>query len=120
MGITNAGETQRFVRIFGRVKNGMAVVGVVLVVASFAGMMRLKTDVEELVRERSQLARQRLELRETKRVLEAEIAYLGSPDVLAAYTKRQGYIELDMTALVPLKPPVSAQPNASPTHALVP
>jgi cell division protein FtsB len=102
------------------VKNGVAVAGVVLVVASFAGMMRLKTDVEELVRERGQLARERLELRETKRVLEAEIAYLGSPDVLAAFAKTQGYVELEMTALVPLQPPSPTQPTVSATHALVP
>ena len=94
--------------------------GVVLVVASFAGMMRLKTDVEELVRERSQLARQRLELRETKRVLEAEIAYLGSPDVLEAFARRHGYVELDMTALVPMQPPSPTQPTVSVPHALVP
>lgn len=101
-------------------KNGVAVAGVILVVASFAGMMRLKTDVEELVRERGQLARHRLELRETKRVLEAEIAYLGSPDVLAAFAKKQGYVELDMTALVPIQPPSPTQPAVSVPHALVP
>lgn len=40
--------------------------------AAFAGMMRIKTDVQTMDRKRLQLVRERAELRETKRVLEAE------------------------------------------------
>lgn len=98
----------------------MAVIGVVVVVASFAGMMRLKTDVEELVRERSQLARERLDLRETKRVLEAEIAYLAAPEILTSFAKKKGYVELEMTALVNLQPPSPTQPPVGGVRALVP
>lgn len=92
-------------------KNGVMVAAVVLSVASFAGMLRLKTDVEALVRQRQRLADQRLELKEDRRVLQAELAYLSEPSNLMDFVKKHHYVELDMAALEPLAPaaaPVAA------------
>ncbi len=81
-------------------KNGVIITSAVLLsIASFGGMMRLKTDVEDLVNHRSTLVNEQISLKEDKRVLEAELAYLSRPQVLDAFMRQRGYVELPMTAL---------------------
>ena len=80
-------------------KNGVLVAAVVLSVASFGGMMRLKSDVETLVVKRLQAVNEQIRLKEDKRVLEAELAYLAQPVVLETFARSRGYVELPMTVL---------------------
>lgn len=85
-------------------KNGLILLAVGLSVAAFAGMMRVKTDVQTMDRERLKLVLQRAELRETKRVLEAEWALLASPDRLQKLAAmRGGYVPGSALALVPME-----------------
>lgn len=86
-------------------KNSLVLLAVVLSVAAFAGMMRIKTDVQTMDRERMKLVRQRAELRETKRVLEAEWALLASPDRLGRLVQGQGYVPASALDVVSLQGP---------------
>ena len=86
-------------------KNGFVLLAVVLSVTAFGGMMRIKTDVQQLVRERQRLANEQLQLRETKRVLEAEYAMLANPVRLLELAKRRGFHEMTMAQVAPLVPP---------------
>ncbi len=88
-------------------KNSLVLLAVVLSVAAFAGMMRIKTDVQTMDRERLRLVRERAELRETKRVLEAEWALLASPDRLAKLVDTRKYVPANATNVVPLMGKVS-------------
>ena len=90
------------------VKNGVVLLAVMLSVASFAGMLRLKSDVEQRVDERRKLVRERARLIEEKVILQAELAYLAQPGRLQAFAKKQGYVELDMVNLQTMVPVVSA------------
>lgn len=85
-------------------KNGVVVLAVVLSVASFAGMLRLKTDVEQRVRERTKLVRERSRLHEEKLILQAELAYLAQPDRLLEFARKRGYVELEMVNLQNMVP----------------
>lgn len=100
-------------------KNGVVVVAVVMSVASFAGMLRLKTNVEGLVRDRARLAAERLQLREDRRVLQAELAYLTEPSRMLEFARKRGYVELDMTSLERMQPMVRAV-TVAPTAAVAP
>lgn len=73
-------------------KNSLVLLAVVLSVAAFAGMMRIKTDVQTMDRERMKLVLERAQLRETKRVLEAEWALLASPEHLEKLVRGKGYV----------------------------
>ena len=88
-------------------KNSLVLLAVVLSVAAFAGMMRIKTDVQTMDRERLRLVRERAELRETKRVLEAEWALLASPDRLAKLVDTSKYVPASALDVMPLRVPVS-------------
>lgn len=84
-------------------RNSLVLLAVLLSVAAFAGMMRIKTDVQTMDRKRLQLVRERAELRETKRVLEAEWALLASPSRMERVVKTMGYVPataLDVVAPV--------------------
>jgi hypothetical protein len=83
-------------------KNSIILLTVLLALLGFAGMMRVKTDVQTLTRVRQQLADQRLELKEHKRVLEAEYALLASPGRLKALALRDGYIPADPLLVEPM------------------
>ena len=83
-------------------KNSLVLLTVLLALIGFAGMMRVKTDVQTLTRVRQQLADQRLELKEHKRVLEAEYALLASPGRLKALALRDGYIPADPLLVEPM------------------
>lgn len=96
-------------------KNSLVLLAVVLSVAAFAGMMRIKTDVQTMDRERMRLVRERAELRETKRVLEAEWALLASPDRLAKLVNTAKYVPASALDLMPLMPAVSLTTVPSPT-----
>ncbi|MBI1308861.1 MAG: hypothetical protein GC129_03240 [Proteobacteria bacterium] len=85
-------------------KNGLMLLAVGLSVAAFAGMMRVKTDVQTMDRERYKLVLERADLRESKRVLEAEWALVASPDRLEALAAGRGYIPGTALAIVPLDP----------------
>lgn len=96
-------------------KNGLVLLAVTVSLASFVGMMRIKTDVQQLARERQRLASEQLELREAKRVLEAEYAMLANPMRLAELAKSRGFKELTVARLTTLVPTLPAAP--SPTLA---
>lgn len=85
------------------VKNGVVVLAVVLSIASFAGMLRLKSDVEQQVSLRSKLVRERSSLKEEKLILLAELAYLAQPDRLQKLAEKQNFVELDMLNLQPME-----------------
>jgi hypothetical protein len=88
-------------------KNGLLWLAVVVSVAAFGGMMRLKTDVQTLARERDRLAHDNFGLRETKRVLEAEFADLSNPVRLLKLARSRGYVELTPQMLLPVSGTVS-------------
>jgi|GEM_PF-3908382 len=97
-------------------KNGLMLLGVLLTVAAFAGMMRIKTDVQTMDRLRLKLVHERAELRETKRVLEAEWALLSSPERLEKMTGGRGYVRarpIDVIPLVPYVTPTTPSPSAA-------
>lgn len=97
-------------------KNTLLLLGLVLTLAAFAGMMRIKTDVQTMDRERLKLVRERAGLRETKRVLEAEWALLASPARLEHLVRQRGYVAAAPTFVVPLAGPSFApSPTVSPT-----
>jgi hypothetical protein len=73
-------------------RNSLVLLAVLLSVAAFAGMMRIKTDVQTMDRKRLQLVRERADLRETKRVLEAEWALLASPSRMERVVQTMGYV----------------------------
>ncbi len=83
-------------------KNSLILLAVVLTVAAFAGMMRIKTDVQTMDRQRLQLVRERAELRETKRVLEAEWALLASPNRMERVVKGEPYRTATALDVIPL------------------
>ncbi|RYG59842.1 MAG: hypothetical protein EON60_09160 [Alphaproteobacteria bacterium] len=101
-------------------KNSLVLLAVVLSVAAFAGMMRIKTDVQTMDRERLRLVRERAELRETKRVLEAEWALLASPDRLAKLMNGKAYVAANSINIVPLMPKVSLTAVVATPTALIP
>lgn len=73
-------------------RNSLVLLAVLLSVAAFAGMMRIKTDVQTMDRQRLKLVRERAELRETKRVMEAEWALLASPNRMERVVRGMGYV----------------------------
>ncbi|NBV54545.1 MAG: hypothetical protein EBR79_02400 [Proteobacteria bacterium] len=83
-------------------KNSFLLLAVALTLAAFAGMMRVKTDVQTMDRERLQLVRERAQLKETKRVLEAEWALLAGPDRLQRLAAGKGYVAGSALNVVPL------------------
>lgn len=85
-------------------KNSLVLLAVVLSVAAFAGMMRIKTDVQTMDRERMKLVLERAQLRETKRVLEAEWALLASPERLERLVRGKDYIPASALDIIPLVP----------------
>jgi hypothetical protein len=89
-------------------RQSLLLLGVVLVVAAFVGMMRIKTDVQTLDTQREKLVLERAKLRETKRVLEAEWALLASPERLRKMASGLGYVPGSALDVVPLVPPVAA------------
>ena len=89
-------------------KNSLILLAVVLTVAAFAGMMRIKTDVQTMDRQRLQLVRERAELRETKRVLEAEWALLASPNRMERVVREKGYRTATALDVIPLADPAEA------------
>ena len=98
-------------------KNSLVLLAVVLSVAAFAGMMRIKTDVQTMDRERMRLVNERAQLRETKRVLEAEWALLASPEHMAKLVRDRDYepaTALDVIPLVPVSGTVAATVPVSP------
>jgi hypothetical protein len=99
-------------------KNSLVLLAVVLSVAAFAGMMRIKTDVQTMDRERLKLVKERAELRETKRVLEAEWALLASPDRLQRLVAGKGYVGASSLDVVPLNSGVSVTAVVTATVAV--
>ncbi|MCA3244789.1 MAG: hypothetical protein INF43_05775 [Alphaproteobacteria bacterium] len=106
-------------------KNGLILTALMLSLLAFAGMMRIKTDVQTMDRERLRLVKERAQLRETKRVLEAEWALLASPERLQAIADQAGKVYFNGSALsqLPLVPEVvnatvspSVVGQASPTQ----
>ena len=103
-------------------KNGIILVALIFGLLAFAGMMRIKTEVQTMDRERLKLVNERAVLRETKRVLEAEWALLASPERLQAIASGAGktYVNGSALAQIPLVPeavsPVAPAP--SPTLTL--
>lgn len=91
-------------------KNGLILLAVGLSVAAFAGMMRVKTDVQTMDRERLKLVNERAQLRETKRVLEAEWALLASPERLQRLSVGRGYVPGSATAMQRMVPVSLTQP----------
>src|SRR5262245_25447104 len=85
-------------------KNGLILLAVGLSVTAFAGMMRVKTDVQTMDRERLRLVNERADLRETKRVLEAEWALLASPERLEKLVAGKGYIPGSALRVISLVP----------------
>lgn len=83
-------------------KNGLILLAIILSVALFGGMMRIKTDVQTMTRERARLANEKIELRETKRVLEAELAHMASPLRLQELAKQRNYIALTVDKVEPM------------------
>lgn len=94
-------------------RNSLVLLAVVLSVAAFAGMMRIKTDVQTMDRARLRLVTERAVLRETKRVLEAEWALLASPRRLRALVQGMGYVPASAMDVVSLSP----EPDAGPVVA---
>lgn len=84
-------------------KNWLILLAVVVVVAAFGAMMRVKTDVQTLSRERTRLANEQIRLKETKRVLEAEYAHLANPIRLQKLATGGQYLEMEPTMVEPLK-----------------
>jgi hypothetical protein len=104
-------------------KNGLILTALLLSLLAFAGMMRIKTDVQTMDRERLRLVNERAELRETKRVLEAEWALLASPERLQQIADKAGKIYFNGSALSQISfvpPAVSPTVAVSATAALGP
>ncbi len=85
-------------------RRGWVLLAVVASLGSFGGMMRVKTDVQQLARERQRLAVEQLQLRETKRVLEAEYALLASPLRLETLARARGFVEMGILQMVDMRP----------------
>ena len=99
-------------------KNTILTLGVMLTLAAFAGMMRVKTDVQTMDTERRKLVFERAKLRETKRVYEAEWALLVSPERLQKMVAGLDYVpgsSLNMQNLVAPTPTVVVKPEVSTT-----
>lgn len=98
-------------------RNSLVLLAVVLSVAAFAGMMRIKTDVQTMDRARMRLVTERAQLRETKRVLEAEWALLASPRRLGNLVQGMGYVPASALDVLPLAPeavtPTAAAPKVT-------
>lgn len=95
-------------------KNTLLLLAIALTMAAFAGMMSVKTDVQTMDRERTKLVNERAELRETKRVLEAEWALLASPGRLARLVRDRGYVAAAPTTIIPLSPTVAVVSQTAP------
>lgn len=95
-------------------RNSLVLLAVLLSVAAFAGMMRIKTDVQTMDRQRMQLVRERAELRETKRVLEAEWALLASPSRMERVVQTMGYIPATALDIIAPMEPVSGTVPVAP------
>jgi hypothetical protein len=95
-------------------KTGIILVALILALLAFAGMMRIKTDVQTMDRERQRLVNERGELRETKRVLEAEWALLASPERLQLIADKAGktYVNGSALAQIPLERPYAVSASA--------
>lgn len=100
-------------------KNGLILTALILSLLAFAGMMRIKTDVQTMDRERMRLVKERAQLRETKRVLEAEWALLASPERLQEIADKAGKVYFNGSALSQLLlVPPAVSPTISPTSAV--
>lgn len=95
-------------------KNGLIVLAVGVSFAGFAGMMRVKTDVQQLARQRQALAEQQLGLREQKRVLEAEYALLASPMRLEALARQRGFVDMGILQMVAMQTDASVTAPVEP------
>ena len=83
-------------------RNGFVLLAVAISLAGFAGMMRIKTDVQTLSRERARLAEEQIHLREAKRVLEAEYAHVANPLRLKRMAEKRGFEPITMMDVVPM------------------
>lgn len=92
-------------------RNSFLILAVALTLAAFAGMMRVKTDVQTMDRERTLLVLERAKLREAKRVLEAEWALLAGPDRLQRLAAGKGYVAGSALNVVPMEQKVEAVGN---------
>lgn len=92
-------------------RNSLVLLAIVLSVAAFAGMMRIKTDVQTMDRARMKLVTDRAQLHETKRVLEAEWALLASPRRLRNLVDGMGYVPASALDVVPLVPEGTVTPT---------
>ena len=81
-------------------KNGLIWLAVVLSVTAFALMLRLKTDVQTLAKQRDHLADEQFEMKETKRVMEAEYAHLSNPLRLLKLARTRNYVEMTPMMLI--------------------
>jgi hypothetical protein len=101
-------------------KNGLILTALMLSLLAFAGMMRIKTDVQTMDRERLRLVNERAELRETKRVLEAEWALLASPERLQQIADKAGKVYFNGSALsqISFAPPAVSPTTVSATLAV--
>jgi hypothetical protein len=81
-------------------KNGLIWLAVVLSVTAFGLMLRLKTDVQTLARQRDHLADEQFQMKETKRVLEAEYAHLSNPLRLLKLARSRTYVEVQPSMLM--------------------
>src|ERR1700743_1099881 len=81
-------------------KNGLIWLAVVLSVTAFALMLRLKPDVQTLAKQRDHLADEQFEMKETKRVMEAEYAHLSNPLRLLKLARTRNYVEMTPMMLI--------------------
>ena len=104
-------------------KNGLIWLAVVLSVTAFALMLRLKTDVQTLARQRDHLADEQFQMKETKRVLEAEYAHLSNPLRLLKLARSRNYIEMTPAMLIdplaPVSPPTVSATLVSSTAVVI-
>jgi hypothetical protein len=96
-------------------RNAITTAALIVAMLGFAGMMRIKTDVQTMDTERRKLVNERAELRETKRVLEAEWALLASPERLQVLADKAGktYVNGSALSYIPFRP---ADGAVSPTR----
>ncbi len=72
-------------------------------IGGFFGMMHMKSDVQELVRERKNLVVSQRKLQEEIRVLQAEVAHLSRPERLRVWAKKEGFKPVELWQLSTFK-----------------